>query len=404
MEFYYKGNMYSTGGGGSDYFDLSYPESTNLFDGDWKDGYLLDQVVANWHSTDYIPVTGGNYLYVQFPKTFNIQGDNISVTSWNTLSVRTYFFDASKTQISYVTNSDVIKPIPSNASYVRITYNTSNATGATMFVGESQTNTDAYMPYSPYYQDGIKSAYLNQSNFRYTDAPHSYGKTWVLFGDSLTDAYGGHDWQKGGYSKGEYGTVGDATDVPWTDYFFASKIAREFGYTIDNRAKSGSMICVPMASTYRDVCGVYMLDAFLAEVESETIEQPDIITIAFGSNAYDNQIGTESDTSAVTEYSYYGATRYFIENLRSRCPKSSFGFVLPPVTAIGNSAPSCQPENVTLARNALKYVCEDEGVPYIDMSKVSGITPAMLPDGVHISGHQANNLYYHTMRRFVMGL
>jgi hypothetical protein len=38
------------------------------------------------------------------------------------------------------------------------------------------------------------------------------------------------------------------------------------------------------------------------------------------------------------------------------------------------------------------------------MEAESGITVDMLPDGVHISSRQANNLYYHAMRRFLMGL
>ena len=203
------------------------------------------------------------------------------------------------------------------------------------------------------------------------------GASWVLFGDSLTDNYGGHDL---------------------TGNYFATKIAREFNMSFDNRAKSGSNIYRGGSGNYTSVSGMIKLDEFTAEIDAGTVEQPDYITIAFGTNSFTAQIGTNADTSE-TDTSVYGATKRFIEVLREKCPKSVFGFVLSP----GSSDPH-NLRAVDAARAAIKAVCDEYGVPYIDMSTQSGITAAMLPDGIHIKNDQSQNLYYHAMRRFMIGL
>lgn len=207
------------------------------------------------------------------------------------------------------------------------------------------------------------------------------GASWVLFGDSLTDNYGGHD------------LTGD---------YFATKIAREFNMSFDNRAKSGSNIYRGGSGNYTSVSGMIKLDEFVAEIEAGTTEQPDYITIAFGTNSFTAQLGTNEDTSA-TDTSVYGATKRFIEVLREKCPKSVFGFVLSPKQNWGSSDPN-NLRAVDAARTAIKAVCDEYGVPYIDMSTQSGITATMLPDGIHISNDQSQNLYYHAMRRFMIGL
>lgn len=205
---------------------------------------------------------------------------------------------------------------------------------------------------------------------------------WMLFGDSLTDAYGGHDL---------------------TGKYFASKIAREFGMTLDNRAMDGSNIYRGGSGNYVSSSGMIKLDELVAEIDAGTTEQPDYITIAFGTNSFAAQIGTNADTSE-TDTSVYGATKRFIEVLREKCPKAVFGFVLSPKQQWPQSSDPSGLRAIDAARTAIKAVCDDYGVPYIDMSTQSGITVAMLPDGLHISNDQSQNLYYHAMRRFMIGL
>ena len=205
---------------------------------------------------------------------------------------------------------------------------------------------------------------------------------WMLFGDSLTGSYGGHDL---------------------TGKYFASKIAREFGMELDNRAISGSNIYRGGSGNYVSSSGMIKLDELIAEIDAGTTEQPDYITVAFGTNSFAAQIGTNTDTSE-TDTSVYGATKRFIEVLREKCPKSVFGFVLSPKQQWPQSADPSGLRAIDAARTAIKAVCDDYGVPYIDMSTQSGITVAMLPDGLHISSDQSQNMYYHAMRRFMIGL
>lgn len=207
------------------------------------------------------------------------------------------------------------------------------------------------------------------------------GSRWVLFGDSLTDNYGGHDKSSN---------------------YFAAKIANEFNMNFDNRAKSGSNIYAGGSGNYTAVSGIVMLDAYLAEIEAGTTEQADYITVAFGTNTFKDQLGTHDDTSA-TNTSVYGATKYFIEKIREKVPNAVMGFVLSPRQDWG-SFDAQGARDLNGAREAIKTVCDDYGVPYIDMSTQSGITVDMLPDGIHISNDQSQKLYYHAMRRFMMGL
>lgn len=206
---------------------------------------------------------------------------------------------------------------------------------------------------------------------------------WVLFGDSLTDNYGGHDL---------------------TGNYFATKIAREFGLLLDNRAKGGSNIYAGGSGNYTSVSGIVMLDAYLAEIEAGTTEQADYITVAFGTNAFRTDIGTNEDTSETYTASMYGATKYFIEKIREKVPNAVLGFVLSPKQQWPSSADPNGARDIDSARTAIKTVCDEYGVPYIDMSTQSGITVAMLPDGIHIRNDQSQKLYYHAMRRFMMGL
>lgn len=220
--------------------------------------------------------------------------------------------------------------------------------------------------------------------------PPYVGKKWTLFGDSLTEAYGGTDWNI--YKGTESYAESDARC--WDGYKFASRIGRELRLTIDNRAVGG---------TNMYGAGITHLDTLISEIEAGTTECPDYITVAFGSNVSASSIGTAEDTSETTT-TVYGAMKYYIEKLRqlqAAHPQMVFGFVLPPQTNWNDSG-----HDIAGGREAMKAVLDSDeyAVPYVDMWKESGITADMLPDGVHICDERTNNLYCHAMRRFVMGL
>ena len=410
------GKLISGGASAADsFFNINSASGRNIYNPvDYSEGYKLADTGAylialvGSTTTDFIDIHNyvGKYLYSEIGE----------VSAWNfekTVSTYPYysylrFYDADQKPIdqnyfngtNYKTANCAPVLIPSGAYYVRISIANSLDIRKLM-IAIADDNSAAFIPWESYEDsvDGVKGGLLKQENFRLTDAPETYGKTWVLFGDSLTDTFGGKDWNISTWDYGEYGTVGNDEDTPWTDYFFASKTARQLGLIIDNRAKSGSNINTATNGNYTAVNGVAKLDEFLAEIEAGTTEQPEYITIAFGTNAYTSQNGTVDDTSENTATTS-GATRYFIEKIREKCPKTSFGFILPPAGTWGTNAS----KDIDAGRAAIKAVCDAEGVPYIDMSKESGITVDMLPDGIHVSSHQANNLYYHALRRFMMGL
>lgn len=227
--------------------------------------------------------------------------------------------------------------------------------------------------------------------------PPYVGKKWTLLGDSLSDECGGKDWN---IYDGTHYPEGDARN--WVGYKFASRIGRELRLTIDNRAHSGSNIYYSEGGTYSSVNGITILGTLIAEIEAGTTECPDYITVAFGTNTYAASIGTAEDTSESTT-TVYGAMKYFIEKLRylqeAYNPQMVFGFVLPPQGNLSGRDGAGSREAMKAVLDSDEYV-----VPYVDMWKESGIRPEMLSDGVHIFDERTNNLYYHAMRRFMMGL
>ena len=212
------------------------------------------------------------------------------------------------------------------------------------------------------------------------------GKKWTLFGDSLTDVYGGHDL---------------------TGNYFASKIAREFGMNLDNRAKGGGNINTGANGNYTNINGCECLDQLISDVEGGLADPPDYITVAYGTNGIKTQNGTADDTSANKETTC-GAVKYFIEKCTEKFPNAFLGFVLPPLGSWkaedGQQFPN-ENKDIDAAREAIKSVLdlpEYGGIPYIDMSKKTGITLAMLPDKIHISTDQTNAKYYRALRGFLI--
>lgn len=231
--------------------------------------------------------------------------------------------------------------------------------------------------------------YLNDGSSRYSalqaGSSPLCGARWVIFGDSVNDNFGGDTRDGDG---------------------FISKISREFGLIPDNRAQAGSNINDGDES-YSNLCGINMLDAFLQEIEEGATEQPGYITIAYGHNSYGSHVGSADDTSAEHTNSICGAMKYFIEKIREKCPGTVFGFVLPYQSDWSKSTAPNEYKDIAAGRQAMLSVLQLEGyqVPYIDMWTQSGITVDMLlPDAIHPVSDQAKILYYHCLRRFMMGL
>ena len=342
-------------------------------------------------TTDYIPCTAGKLVCAGQIKAGN-HNPWYQCTSFKEVTRARAFYGADKTVLSGVSENhysddNVMTGIeaPSGTAFVRVSFGGSYAPSnpvdnkTSCFVHIADT---AYTHPTLYFPDGIETITPDDSQVWDT-----WGQNWLLFGDSLTDSYGGHGWDESTSPVGGEGWKDTEDRVPWTGYFWASKIARDHGYTMDNRGESGSNIYV--SRVYTAVSGVYVLDAFIAELQAGTVEEPDLITIGFGANSVSDEIGTNADTSATTN-TLYGGTKYFIETLNEHCPNSRKVYILHPLQTGWRDTDGA-------ARAAMKTVFDEYNVEYVDMSAHSGITTDMLPDGLHISSIEANRQY----RRFL---
>ena len=204
-------------------------------------------------------------------------------------------------------------------------------------------------------------------------------KHWLLMGDSITDWFAGKDYSGEG---------------------FASKIALELDMTFSNIAYEGENLNG----------GITRLNSYIAGVESGENIMPDYVTIAYGTNGTSDTVGTVND--GVDAATYPGWVKKVIGIIREKFPRAVIGFVLPMqgdwVTWNGNTGG----KDIKGNHDAIKAVLglPEYAVPYIDMYYESGIVPSMLPneaypnDTIHPRNEWAQELYYRSLRRFMMGL
>lgn len=364
-----------------------------------------------YNTTDFIPVTPGQIMSGGFIQKYK-HNPWFEATAWCEYCGYYVFFADDKTSVISGGEVDLVQgsmtgvKVPENAAFVRVSWSPQGylypvQTPEKCFVHLADAPTTAPMYW---FADNIEKTYIPTNIVGYTYQPPYAGKKWVLFGDSLTDACAGKGWDEETNTVGGIGWTPDNLYSAWTGQLWASRIASELGMSIDNRAKSGSNINDGANGNYTEVSGIKILDAYIAEVEAGTTECADYITIGFGSNTRTDQIGTSADTSE-TKTSVYGAMKYFIEKLRYLQryynQKMVFGFVLPPQSSWGEGN-----TRITDGRTAMLEVLstDDYAVPYCDMWKESGICLEQMADGIHVYTIESNNLYYHAMRRFMMGL
>ena len=344
-------------------------------------------------TTDYIPVEEGKILSSGMVKDYLLNPFFVC-QSFKETNRAYFFYDENKTSLSgqcanyYSDDNTMIGiTVPTGAKYVRVSW------GGVYAPSSPVTHPERCFVYcedepitSPtfYYEGGTQTAYAEVAG--------DVGKTWVLFGDSLTDPYGGHDWQE---STSPVGGIGweDSSDptgtdrTPWTGYFWATKIARKHGLIIDNRGESGS--CMYYSRVYSNVSGVLILDAFIAEIQAGTISAPDFITVGFGANHVADEKGTADDAASNETKSWYAGAKYFCDKLKEYCPRSEILF-------IGTPKQSGWRDSNNDSNAVIQEVVDSYGYRFIDLSSTdySGISVDMLPDSLHVSSVEANNAYF----------
>lgn len=203
-----------------------------------------------------------------------------------------------------------------------------------------------------------------------------------MFGDSLTDAYGGHYWY-------------DNTKV---GYGFMTKIAQEFGMYFDNRAKSGTNFQRTSGGVYAGLDGCDRVDEYVAD---ETHPAPDYCLFMYGANCWGSQIGTIEDPNT-QDKKLYGAVKYCIDKIRDAYPNCIVAVILQYPVADWNNGQ----KTPHAAHEALKQLITspdyDYRVPYLDLYQYN-IRSVDLRDGVHPDVTGVNKLH-HAIRGFLIGL
>lgn len=280
---------------------------------------------------------------------------------------------------------------PANTSYVRVTYVIDGYDDPTktpekffVYVGAAKVENPTY-----YFPNGVE--YLDTDDSMILD---HWGETWTMFGDSLTDSYGGHGWDASESPVGGDGWHDTEERVSWKGRFWASTIARKHGFIMDNRAHSGSNIYNSRTSSASYVAGVTVIDEYAEEIANGTIKEPSLITVGFGANTVQDEIGNEADEPSNTTKSMYAGAKYFIEKLKATCPHARIVYILHPLQTGWRDTDG-------KAREAMRKLFESYNVEYVDMSKASGITTDMLPDGLHVSSKEANAQYGRYLERYL---
>lgn len=270
---------------------------------------------------------------------------------------------------------------PSGAAYVRVTFFVDGHVSPVTNPEKFYVCVEDENVTSPVYWFADNTEYLVTDDAQTLE---KWGQTWTLFGDSLTDSYGGHGWDMETSTVGGVGWKDTTERVPWTGYFWASDIARRHGCVVDNQAHSGSNIY--NSRVYTDVSGVLVLDTWVAALRNGDFYEPELITIGFGSNTVADEIGNSSDAPSNTAHSLYAGTKYFIETLNDACPNARKVYILHPLQEDWRDTNGA-------ARDAMRNVFNEYNVEYVDMSQHSGITVDMLPDKLHVSSIEANRQY-----------
>lgn len=269
-------------------------------------------------------------------------GDTIELIGNYPLSTGA-FYNSDKTYNSGISVSDSAPytlTVPENAYYFRVNY--FPTTTSTIYVTRNSAN---YSLENNTYLDSAKLLYGNTIVFNeltnlYKNINKYMGKTWDVYGDSITEC--------------NYRTAQNY------QYFVASKLG--IG-TVNNYGVSGD--------------GFKQLAATISEKTSE----PDFITVFCGTNNFgcvneQSALGNITDTSS-TE-SVTGYIRLTIENLLAKYPNTPIGFFTPLPRADGNSVgKQVSKGGYTMEQLADRIIeiCGEYSIPVLDLYRCSNLRP-----------------------------
>ena len=253
------------------------------------------------------------------------------------------FYNSDKTYNSGITVSGSgphTLTAPENAYYFRANYFPTNT--STIYVTRNSAN---YSLENNTYLDSAKLLYGNTIAFNeltnlYKNIDKYKGKTWDVYGDSITEC--------------NYRTAQNY------QYFVASKLGLG---TVNNYGVSGD--------------GFKQLAATISEKTSE----PDFITVFCGTNNFgcvNEQSALGNITDASSTESVTGYIRLTIENLLVKYPNTPIGFFTPLPRADGNSiGKQVSKGGYTMEQLADRIIeiCGEYSIPVLDLYRCSNLRP-----------------------------
>lgn len=310
-----------------------------IFDSSKENNYFtIPGFYVNFDNGELNGLAG--YAATDFIKVF--PGDTIELTGSYPVSSGA-FYNSDKTynsKISLSGSAPYTLTVPNNAYYFRVSYNIS--TTSTIYVTRNSAN---YSLENNTYLDSTKILYgntivSNELTDLYKNINKYRGKTWDVYGDSITEC--------------NFRTMQNY------QYFVASKLG--IG-TVNNYGVSGN--------------GFKQLAATINEKTSE----PDFITVFCGTNNFgcvheQSTLGDITDTSS-TE-SVTGYIRLTIEKLLAKYPCTPIGFFTPLPRSNGNSVgKQVSGGGYTMEQLADRIIeiCGEYSIPVLDLYRCSNLRP-----------------------------
>jgi len=300
----------------------------------------------NWCSTadgNFIPVVGGKTYALNYNPPINTKA------SWWNFTIAWY--DVDKTYLSTTTRvSNLGYLAPDGAAYCRISHPNANYGGTytdgfdNVFMTEADNGVDVHC---------IDTVKYQLETFPYTTLCQ---KRWGLFGDSITE----HN---------------SRATANYHDF-----IRIETGIITKNYAIGGS------GYKNRDDNGnAFYQTAYRNRAE---LSQCDVITIMGGVNdctrgTFDTIFGTPDDVfegddmTAVTSNSICACIKKLLDIIIENAPLAKIAVIspLPAVTSGYTFNPSDDTNNMSRLVEAIKAICNDYGVPFLDLYHSSGLRP-----------------------------
>lgn len=310
-----------------------------IFDSSKENNYLtIPGFYVNFNNGEIDKLSG--YAVTDFIRVF--PGDTIELTGSYAVSTGA-FYNSDKTynsKISLDGSAPYTLTVPDNAYYFRVNYKLSTAN--TIYVTRNSAN---YSLENNTYLDSTKILYgntivSNELTDLYKNINKYKGKTWDVYGDSITEC--------------NFRTMQNY------QYFVASKLG--IG-TVNNYGVSGN--------------GFKQL---AATIDGKTSE-PDFITVFCGTNNFgcvheQSSLGNITDTSS-TE-SVTGYIRLTIEKLLAKYPNTPIGFFTPLPRSDGNSVnKQVSKGGYTMEQlvDRMIEICGEYSIPVLDLYRCSNLRP-----------------------------